>query len=106
MIANLILIIEANGGEIVDELPISEEQPYYFIIEDEDEIARWKADVSMEKEELEYDAGQSMEYLIDLFGIPENISPSMQRKLATVRYSLYLQRLKISAGYGSKTNKR
>ena len=58
MIANLILIIEANGGEIVDELPISEEQPYYFIIEDEDEIARWKADVSMEKEELEYDAGQ------------------------------------------------
>lgn len=94
MIANLILIIEANGGEIVDELPISEEQPYYFIIEDEDEIARWKTDVSMEKEELEYDAGQSMEYLIDLFGIPKNISPSMQRKLATVRYSLYLQRFK------------
>ena len=33
-----------------------------------------------------------MDYLIELFGIPENISASMQRKLASVRYALYLQR--------------
>ncbi len=92
MIINLILTIEENGGEIVDELPISEEQPYYFIIESETEIEKWKKDVSMQDEELDYDAGQSMEYLIDLFGIPENISASMQRKLAAVRYLIYLQR--------------
>ena len=94
MITNLILTIEANGGEIVDELPISGEQPYYFIIEDEDEILSWKKDVSMEKEELDYNAEESMDYLIDLFGIPQNLAPSMQRKLAAVRYSLYLQRYK------------
>lgn len=94
MITNLILTIEANGGEIVDELPISKEQPYYFIIEDEDEIFSWKKDVSMEKEELDYNAEESMDYLIDLFGIPQNLAPSMQRKLAAVRYSLYLQRYK------------
>ncbi len=94
MIMNLIMVIESNGGEIVDELPISAESPYYFIIEDEDEIQSWKKDVSMSDEELEYTAEESMEYLIDLFGIPRNISPSMQRKLAAVRYSLYLQRFK------------
>lgn len=94
MIINLILIIENNGGEIVDELPISAEEPYYFIIEDENEILKWKKDVSMEDEELDFDAEQSIEYLVDLFGIPNNISPSMQRKLAAVRYSMYLQRYK------------
>lgn len=94
MIMNLIMTIESNGGEIVDELPISEDRPYTFIIENEKEIQRWKKDVSMEGEELDYTAEESMEYLIDLFGIPQNMSPSMQRKLAAVRYSLYLQRFK------------
>ena len=94
MITNLIMTIETNGGEIVDELPISQEQPYYFLLEDEDEILSWKSSVSMSEEELDYDAEESMQYLIELFGIPENISPSMQRKVAAVRYSLYLQRYK------------
>ncbi len=94
MITNLIMTIESNGGEIVDELPISQEQPYYFLLEDEDEILSWKSSVSMSEEELDYDAEESMQYLIELFGIPENISPSMQRKVAAVRYSLYLQRYK------------
>ena len=94
MITNLIMTIETNGGEIVDELPISQEQPYYFLLEDEDEILSWKSSVSMSEEELDYDAEESMRYLIELFGIPENISPSMQRKVAAVRYSLYLQRYK------------
>lgn len=94
MITNLIMTIETNGGEIVDELPISQEQPYYFLLEDEDEILSWKSSVSMSEEELDYDVEESMQYLIELFGIPENISPSMQRKAAAVRYSLYLQRYK------------
>lgn len=94
MITNLIMTIESNGGEIVDELPISQEQPYYFLLEDEDEILSWKSSVSMSEEELDYDAEESMRYLIELFGIPENISPSMQRKVEAVRYSLYLQRYK------------
>ncbi len=94
MITNLIMTIESNGGEIVDELPISQEQPYYFLLEDEDEILSWKSSVSMSEEELDYDVEESMQYLIELFGIPENISPSMQRKVAAVRYSLYLQRYK------------
>ena len=94
MITNLIMTIESNGGEIVDELPISQEQPYYFLLEDEDEILSWKSSVSMSEEELDYDAEESMQYLIELFGIPENISPSMQRKVEAVRYSLYLQRYK------------
>ncbi len=92
MLMNLIITIETSGGEIVDELPISENQPYYFLIDDEDEINEWKISVTMSGEELEYDAEESMDYLIELFGIPENISASMQRKLASVRYALYLQR--------------
>lgn len=94
MIMNLIITIESNGGEIVDELPVSEDRPYTFIIENEKEIQRWKKDVSMDGEELDYTAEESMEYLIDIFGIPQNMSPAMQRKLAAVRYSLYLQRFK------------
>ena len=78
MITNLIMTIETNGGEIVDELPISQEQPYYFLLEDEDEILSWKSSVSMSEEELDYDAEESMQYLIQLFGTPEYISPSMQ----------------------------
>ncbi|GFI61210.1 peptidoglycan D,D-transpeptidase MrdA [Clostridiales bacterium] len=94
MLLSLILTIEGKGGVIVDELPISEEKPYYFLIDNEDEILKWKKEVSMRDEELSYNAEESMEYLIDLFGIPDNISPYMQRKLAAVRYSLYLQRYK------------
>ena len=94
MIMNQIMTIESNGGEIVDELPVSEDRPYTFIIENEKEIQRWKKDVSMDGEELDNTAEESMEYLIDLFGIPQNMSPAMQRKLAAVRYSLYLQRFK------------
>ena len=41
MIMNLIMTIESNGGEIVDELPVSEDRPYTFIIENEKEIQRW-----------------------------------------------------------------
>ncbi len=92
MLIDLILTIENYGGEIVDELPISEEEPYYFIIESESEILSWKSDVSMSGDELDYDAEESMEYLIELFDIPENISPAMQRKLAAIRYLIYLQR--------------
>lgn len=94
MLISLILTIEANGGEIVDELPISQSGPYSFIIEDEGEIEKWKKDVSMKEDQLQYTAEESMAYLIDLFDIPDNIPPQMQRKLASVRYSVYLQRYK------------
>ena len=94
MLASLIMLIESCGGEIVDELPISTDRPYTFLIENEKRITQWKKDVAMEEEELEYDAEQTMEYLIDLFGIPENISPEMQRKMAAVRYPLFMQRFK------------
>lgn len=94
MIAALILTIESNGGTIVDELPISKDEPYYFIIEDKEKIQNWKKSVSMEKEELDYNVEETMEYLVDLFGIPNNISKSMQRKMAAVRYAMYLQRYK------------
>lgn len=92
MYISLILLIESKGGAIADELPITETEPYYFTIDNENEINRWKANVSMEGDELSYTAAQSMDYLIDLFGIPQNISSTMQRKLAAVRYSVYLQR--------------
>lgn len=94
MIASLIITIEENGGVLADELPISLEEPYYFIIEDKDEIEKWKKDVSMKDSQLNFTAEESMEYLIDLFGIPKNISPLMQRKMAAVRYAVYLQRYK------------
>ena len=92
MYISLILLIESKGGAIADELPITETEPYYFTIDNENEINRWKTNVSMEGDELSYTAAQSMDYLIDLFGIPQNISSTMQRKLAAVRYSVYLQR--------------
>lgn len=94
MIISLIMTIESNGGVIVDELPISAAAPYSFVIEDENEIEKWKKDVSMQGDEMQYDAEESMDYLVDLFDIPQNISPEMQRKLAAIRYAEYLQRYK------------
>lgn len=94
MIISLIMTIESNGGVIVDELPISDTAPYSFVIEDENEIVKWKKDVSMQGDEMQYDAEESMDYLVDLFDIPQNISPEMQRKLAAIRYAEYLQRYK------------
>lgn len=94
MLISLILTIESNGGEIIDELPISQKEPYSFIIEDQGEIEKWKKDVSMKDEQLQYTAEESMEYLIDLFDIPDNIPAELQRKLVAVRYSVYLQRYK------------
>jgi len=94
MLMSLIMTIESNNGTIVDELPISQDEPYTFTIEDDNEISKWKKDVSMKEDEIEYTAEESMDYLIDLFDIPKNISPAMQRKLAAIRYSEYLQRYK------------
>lgn len=93
MIFSLIEILDRNGETIVDDLPVSQSQPYTFLFDgNESKEKDWKESVGMEDDELNYTAAESMEYIYELFEIPDNISDGMKRKIAAIRYSLYLVR--------------
>ncbi len=93
MLLSLIHLLEENGETLSDELPISTSQPYTFLYDgNETKELDWKESVEMEDEELSYDATASMNYLYDLFDIPPCLSEPIKRDMATIRYSLYLNR--------------
>lgn len=93
MLLHLIETLEENGETIIDDLPISASQPYTFAF---DGNARkelsWKQSVGMKQEELNYDAEETFIYLVDFFGIPENLPEQLKRKVVSLKYSLYLER--------------
>ncbi|MCJ7855896.1 hypothetical protein MUJ63_06205 [Lachnospiraceae bacterium NSJ-143] len=93
MILSLIDILDRFGETINDDLPISSTKPYEFLFDGNDtKETSWKKSVGMEEEQYSYNAEQTVEYLIDFFDIPSNLSDEIKRKAIAVRYSLYLMR--------------
>ncbi len=95
LILSLIQLLDENGETISDELPISQTQPYEFLFDgNATKENSWKKEVSMEDEELNYSADETIEYLVDFFDVPQCLSDSTKRKMLSIRYSLYLKRYK------------
>lgn len=93
MLILLINTLEKNGETLVDDLPISNTIPYTFLFDNnENKEITWKQSVAMKKEELNFTAPQTMEYLIDFFAIPNNMPQALTRKAISLKYSLYLER--------------
>lgn len=94
MILSLIQILEENGETLVDDVPISPDQPYTFLFDDNlSKETEWKKSVGMTKpEELKMTAEETIDYLSAYFGLPQNLSYPTRRKAISIRYSLYLQR--------------
>ncbi|MCI8342146.1 MAG: hypothetical protein HFE62_02875 [Firmicutes bacterium] len=93
MIMSLVNILDENGETISDDIPISQSWPHVFLFDGNESRERdWKESMGMKGEQLLYTADETMEYLYGLFEIPNNLSSEMRRKIAAIRYSLYLVR--------------
>ena len=97
MLINLINTLRENGEEIVNDVPISQSEPYTFMFDgNEKKEETWKKEVGMEDDELKYSADETMDYLVDYFGIAKGLPETIKRDMVSLRYSLYLIRYKKS----------
>ncbi len=95
MLASLIQLLEENNETMVDEFPISSAQPYTFLFDGNDSKEQsWKEQFGMRGDALSYNAAQTVDYLVDYFDIPENLSYNTKRKILSLRYNLYQYRYK------------
>lgn len=94
MVLSLLKILEENNETLVDDLPITQQQPYSFLFDDnKGKELSWKNTVQMTTtEEQSYDATQTITYLQDYFGIPKELPIDIVRKAIGIRYAMYLQR--------------
>lgn len=110
MLISLIQILDENGETLVDDLPISASEPYIFQFNNnESKEIDWKKSVGMKNEKLSASPKECIEYLENLFEVPQNLSSEMKRKIIAIRYSLYLKRYRkyqpvtISINISNKT---
>lgn len=94
MVLSLLKILEENNETLVDDLPITQQQPYSFLFDDnKGKELSWKNTVQMTTtEEQSYDAAQTITYLQDYFDIPKELPIDIVRKAIGIRYAMYLQR--------------
>ena len=93
MLLSLIKILDENGETITDDVPISSSMPYEFLYDGNhaQEIS-FKQSISMDEEQYNYTADETIDYLEELFDIPQCLSEDTKRKLVSIRYSIYLVR--------------
>ncbi|NLK37295.1 MAG: hypothetical protein GX299_04355 [Epulopiscium sp.] len=93
MVLSLIQTLEENKETLVDDLPITQTTPYTFLFDGNKGKERsWKESVGMSKEELNYNAEETVEYLRDFFDLPEILPQNLVRSAISLRYSMYQQR--------------
>lgn len=94
MVLSLLKILEQNNETLVDDLPITQQQPYSFLFDDnKGKELSWKSTVQMTSEKTQnYDATQTVDYLQDYFDIPKELPIDIVRKAIGIRYAMYLQR--------------
>ena len=94
MALSLLKILQENNETLVDDLPITQQQPYSFLFdENKSKELSWKESVYMTtEEEKAYDASETINYLQDYFSIPQELPEDMVRKVIGIRYAMYLNR--------------
>ncbi|MCD8089223.1 MAG: hypothetical protein LUD81_01110 [Clostridiales bacterium] len=90
VIYNLVTFLEANGEEIEDDFPISEEKPFTFLFDGSvTQEKRWKRDMSLDEA---LNASECFYALRDTFDIDSHLSDEEARKILSLRCKMYRQR--------------
>ncbi len=98
VILNTMNILEANNEIIVDEFPISKEEPFTFLFNNSPSLERtWKNDMNLSKNNLGLDldditADIAFKLLRESFSIDDDLSNEDARKILLVRTELYKTR--------------
>lgn len=94
MVLSLLKILDQNNETLVDDLPITQQQPYSFLFNDnKGKELSWKTTVDMKTEQQQaYDATQTIDYLQDYFDIPKELPSDIVRKVISIRYAMFLER--------------
>ena len=94
MVLSLLKILDQNNETLVDDLPITQQQPYNFLFNDnKGKELSWKTTVDMKTEQQQaYDATQTIDYLQNYFDIPKELPSDIVRKVIGIRYAMFLER--------------
>ena len=94
MVLSLLKILDQNNETLVDDLPITQQQPYNFLFNDnKGKELSWKTTVDMKTEQQQaYDATQTIDYLQNYFDIPKELPSDIVRKAIGIRYAMFLER--------------
>lgn len=76
--------LSEQGAANVDSLPITSRAPYAFTFTGTEEErsrqeTRWKTSIGLKKKQLEMDAGECLNYLMETYHIPGTLTPEKKR---------------------------
>lgn len=76
--------LSEQGAANVDSLPITSRAPYAFTFTGTEEErsrqeTRWKTSIGLKKKQLEMDAGECLNYLMETYHIPDTLTPEKKR---------------------------
>lgn len=89
----LMLVLERFEEDIIDTLPISQQEPYVFMFNNS--VARerrWKEDMTVP---LDYTATEAVAFLRELFQVPEYLSNERARKVLNIRSAIFMERFRL-----------
>ncbi len=92
LVSNLLDVLERYDENFVDELPITRSQPFEFVFQSENQEVRWKKDMGLEGEQLDFNAVDTIKYLRKFFKIPDEKSDGEARDIVSMRSSIFMQR--------------
>lgn len=75
--------------ELVADLPMGNEYPYYFTFTNINREIEFKQSVGMKNEQLEYNEIQTLEYMAEFFGLPKGLPYDTMRDAVAIRYTIY-----------------
>lgn len=73
-----------QGATEVDSLPITSRAPYAFTFtgtaeERSSQETRWKTSIGLKKKQMEMDAGECLDYLMEAYRVPDTLTPEKKR---------------------------
>ena len=96
MLLKLFNILDEDGIEVSDTLPITNKEPLEFTFADEDAKNQWFADYK--KLSPDMSAAELMEYYKESYDIPD-LSPDKERRIAGIRYEMRKAGFSINTPY-------
>ncbi len=91
---NLIQLFNKNGDEYIDELPISKTEPYTFLFTSKSREEAWKRDMSIDEDDYDMDATETLLYLQDLFEVDPTLPTDVKREIISLRSAIYMERFR------------
>ncbi len=97
MLLKLFNILDEDGSEITDSLPITAEKPYDFTFANDEEKIKWFS--SDKKLTADMPAESVLDYYKKAYAIDENLDDKTARRLAGIRYDIKHSGFSINSPY-------